>query len=285
MISGSSDGTIKVWNTLDGKALATLEGHHRDVWAVTVTQQPAVKIVSASFDRTVKLWDPLVIFQHWRWKRRRHFITFLACCGFLQLQNSVAGSSATALSGVGASGYEKTTDNVGLSIDVSSHHLSSNHSNNKLSPDNSMHSYSDSNSDTEVNTPLALSIQVLNNYGANPNTVINNMVSSDAQSLQHSLFKLRLQRNLTVETETSDDSSSAYGKNSQQNSPHTFNINNSLFNTDGNQKNDNNNNNSSGSEDTHKICRVVLATKGQAIPFTIKVFEMMPLCRQIAAFL
>ena len=56
MVSGSSDGTIKVWDLQTGDLIITCEGHLRDVWAVTVTTAPRPLIVSASADRTVRTW-------------------------------------------------------------------------------------------------------------------------------------------------------------------------------------------------------------------------------------
>lgn len=92
VLSGSSDGTIKVWNTQNGSVVATCEGHHRDVWAVTVTQRPRQKIVSASFDRTVRMWDPHAVMSHWRWNRRKSFLIFLYGSGFHGLRgNSIHG--------------------------------------------------------------------------------------------------------------------------------------------------------------------------------------------------
>ncbi len=54
IVSGSHDGTIRVWN-MDGKLLAVCEGHEDVVESVCVTKDG--KIVSGSHDRTVRVWD------------------------------------------------------------------------------------------------------------------------------------------------------------------------------------------------------------------------------------
>ena len=77
VVSGSSDGTIKAWNTQTGELIATGEGHARDVWAVAVTHGPQPLIVSGSFDRTVRLWDLNPIIAGNNWERRREFCRFI----------------------------------------------------------------------------------------------------------------------------------------------------------------------------------------------------------------
>jgi hypothetical protein len=55
-VTASEDRTLKVWDPVRGRALATLEGHADWVNACAVTADGR-RIVSASEDRTLKLWD------------------------------------------------------------------------------------------------------------------------------------------------------------------------------------------------------------------------------------
>lgn len=83
VVSGSTDGTIKAWNTQTGSLLTTGEGHMRDVWAVAVTTGPRPLIVSGSFDRTIRVWDINPIIAELNWSRRQNFVYFLRSAGFL----------------------------------------------------------------------------------------------------------------------------------------------------------------------------------------------------------
>jgi hypothetical protein len=53
-ITGSYDRTCKVWNTLTGEELLTLEGHKNVVYAIAFNNPFGDKIVTGSFDKTAK---------------------------------------------------------------------------------------------------------------------------------------------------------------------------------------------------------------------------------------
>ncbi len=55
VVSGSSDGRIRMWDVESGEALQTLEGHSSEVNAVAVLDSYCV--VSGSSDRTLRVWD------------------------------------------------------------------------------------------------------------------------------------------------------------------------------------------------------------------------------------
>jgi len=55
-ISGSADGTLKIWDPATGRLLQTLAAHEEAVRAVALTPDGQCAI-SASFDGTVKVWD------------------------------------------------------------------------------------------------------------------------------------------------------------------------------------------------------------------------------------
>lgn len=56
LVSGSSDNTVRIWNSNSGRCEAALEGHRSRVWDVDSTRSGA-HVASASGDSTVKVWD------------------------------------------------------------------------------------------------------------------------------------------------------------------------------------------------------------------------------------
>jgi WD40 repeat protein len=56
VVSGSGDGTLKVWDLATGVVVATLRGHMAGILACAVTGDGR-RVVSASIDRTLKVWD------------------------------------------------------------------------------------------------------------------------------------------------------------------------------------------------------------------------------------
>ena len=55
-VSGSSDGTLKVWDLPSGRPVRSLKGHMGWVRAVAVTPDGG-QAVSGSDDNTLKVWD------------------------------------------------------------------------------------------------------------------------------------------------------------------------------------------------------------------------------------
>ena len=55
-MSGSSDCKIKLWSATTGECIRTLVGHDHLVRALSF-DPPTGRLVSASYDRTVKVWD------------------------------------------------------------------------------------------------------------------------------------------------------------------------------------------------------------------------------------
>jgi WD40 repeat protein len=56
VVSGSSDKTVRLWDTVTGAALQTLEGHSSSVNSVAFSFD-GKQVVSGSSDKTVRLWD------------------------------------------------------------------------------------------------------------------------------------------------------------------------------------------------------------------------------------
>ena len=56
LVSCSHDKTIKIWDILIYKEIATLMGHINSVSSVCFSKN-GLKLISGSWDRTIKIWD------------------------------------------------------------------------------------------------------------------------------------------------------------------------------------------------------------------------------------
>ena len=56
-VSGDGQGTINIWDIAQGKAISTYEAHTDLVSSVTFLATDNNKVLSASYDNTIKLWD------------------------------------------------------------------------------------------------------------------------------------------------------------------------------------------------------------------------------------
>jgi WD40 repeat protein len=54
-LSGSPDGTLRLWDLASGQALHTFTGHSEEVWAIAVTPDGRT-LVSGGVDGTVRVW-------------------------------------------------------------------------------------------------------------------------------------------------------------------------------------------------------------------------------------
>ncbi len=56
IVSGSHDGTVRLWNAQTGTDIRVLKGHTGGVCSVVISGD-SQKIVSGSRDKTVRLWN------------------------------------------------------------------------------------------------------------------------------------------------------------------------------------------------------------------------------------
>nr|CAG8501963.1 2192_t:CDS:10 [Entrophospora candida] len=56
IVSGSSDNTLRIWDTESSKFIRSLEGHESRIWDVSSNKNGSI-VSSASGDGTVRLWD------------------------------------------------------------------------------------------------------------------------------------------------------------------------------------------------------------------------------------
>ncbi|KAJ6015627.1 hypothetical protein N7540_010218 [Penicillium herquei] len=56
LATASVDGTIQIWNTISGQCISTMKGHG-DRLAYLIACHDQTKLISASWDKSVKIWD------------------------------------------------------------------------------------------------------------------------------------------------------------------------------------------------------------------------------------
>jgi hypothetical protein len=56
VVSGSADGTVRLWEAASGRGLRTLAGHTGSVWSVGFSPDGSM-VVSGADDGTVRLWE------------------------------------------------------------------------------------------------------------------------------------------------------------------------------------------------------------------------------------
>ncbi|KAF4703039.1 Dynein assembly factor with WDR repeat domains 1, partial [Perkinsus olseni] len=56
-ITGSYDRTCRIWDTMTGDELVSLEGHRNVVYALAFNNPFGDKILTGSFDKTARIWD------------------------------------------------------------------------------------------------------------------------------------------------------------------------------------------------------------------------------------
>ena len=54
IVSGSEDGTVRLWDVLSGEQMQSLEGHEEPVSAIALSAD-GTRIASGSWDETVRL--------------------------------------------------------------------------------------------------------------------------------------------------------------------------------------------------------------------------------------
>ena len=65
LASGGVDNQIKIWNVKTGQELLNIQGHEHLVSGVKFSHD-GKKLVSSSFDKTLKIWElPKVLFPVW----------------------------------------------------------------------------------------------------------------------------------------------------------------------------------------------------------------------------
>jgi WD40 repeat protein len=58
IVSGSYDGTVRIWDAVTGELQQILSGHINSVYSVAWSPD-STRIVSGSMDRTVRIWEDI----------------------------------------------------------------------------------------------------------------------------------------------------------------------------------------------------------------------------------
>jgi hypothetical protein len=69
VLTGSADGTARLWDAISGRHLLTLKGHTRPVRSVAVTPDGR-RLITASGDGTIKIWEAAAPQQVAQWDKQ-----------------------------------------------------------------------------------------------------------------------------------------------------------------------------------------------------------------------
>ena len=73
-MSGSAGSTLRLWDTISGSCFMNLEGHTSCVRCVTELTDG--RVVSGSWDKTIKIWNIMSLSQQ-KWIRRRLLVLLI----------------------------------------------------------------------------------------------------------------------------------------------------------------------------------------------------------------
>ena len=57
LISGSSDGTSRIWNTKYMICMGLISGHHSDVYGIDICPNHPFLLITSSRDNSIRFWN------------------------------------------------------------------------------------------------------------------------------------------------------------------------------------------------------------------------------------